>query len=111
MIGAAQVTDPLLEKLARIIDPPAWMEHDDLIARADGWARANADRPDEAFARMEQGRRRDAAELVRMSLTKAGQVKSLLAAHTDRAAHPAIGYGRTPAEAREALDAQGGGHG
>lgn len=65
------VVKPDLEGLARIIDPPAWLEHDDLIKRAEGWERANADRPDPDFARMAEGRRRDAAELVRMSLAKA----------------------------------------
>jgi hypothetical protein len=60
-----------LEGLARIIDPPAWLEHDDLIKRAEGWERANRDRPDEDFVRRAKGRRADAAELVRMSLAKA----------------------------------------
>lgn len=72
-----------LEGLARIIDPPAWLEHDDLIQRAEAWERANQDRPDESFVRMAQGRRADAAELVRMSLAKAekawGWVRSAIA--------------------------------
>lgn len=64
-------TKPHLERLARIIDPPAWLEHDDLIARAEGWERAHRDRPDEVLAEMAKGRRRDAVKVVEMSISKA----------------------------------------
>jgi hypothetical protein len=67
-------TKPHLERLARIIDPPAWLEHDDLIARAEGWERAHRDRPDEVLAEMAKGRRRDAAKVVEMSISKAAAV-------------------------------------
>lgn len=107
-----------LEGLARIIDPPAWLEHDDLIKRAEGWERANRDRPDEDFVRRAQGRRADAAELVRMSLSKTEKAWVWVAgrlvgpAITARALQTHLSY-LTPDEAGiflEKVKAHGGGH-